>query len=109
KAWELTAEEVIAIAHAYGTSAIKALMETGFLRADDADAYRRATTIETLTDRELADEVWKRMTEGRLDDNGEPAKPARLSVVEGNPVPGGEPLAALQSERNKEFEDRDGG
>src|SRR5690625_335507 len=105
---KLTAEEVIAIARAYGASAVRALVETGHLTDLDVAGYRRAASIDTLTDREIADEVWKRMVEGRLDSDGDPLDdgPA-LSVIADIDSGTREPVAALRSERNKEFEARE--
>lgn len=104
KAGRFPAESVIAVARAYNTSAVRALVQTGHLTDLDVAEYRRAASIDALTDRELADEVWKRMVEGRLDEDGEPS----LSVVEDITSGRAEPLAAKRpSGRNKEFEDRE--
>lgn len=99
----LTCEDVLAIARAFGVGVVKSLVDTGYVTRAEVQQYAVSAAVSDATDREIADEVWKRMVEGRLDADGEPA----MSVIEDINSGGAEPLAALQSRRNEEFERRE--
>lgn len=62
KSGKLTPETVVAVARAYGKSAVKALLIQGLLRRDDVAVFARVEALESASDREIADEVWRRLT-----------------------------------------------
>lgn len=100
--------EIIKIARAYSTNPIGPLIETGQLTEDELRAWSAAHTLKSFTDREIADEVWRRMVEGEAGNEiTDPADGPALSVIQDINAGSGQPIAALQSDRNKEFEERE--
>ncbi|WP_312715530.1 hypothetical protein [Corynebacterium flavescens] len=61
---EITAENVIKLAVAYGIHPVRALVDTGYLDEKYARAVDPASAIRMVTEDELADEVLRRMTIG---------------------------------------------
>ncbi|MFD7040603.1 hypothetical protein [Rhodococcus jostii] len=62
---ELPAESVIAIAVAYGLHPVGALVETGYLDPKYAQQIDPMFALRTVTDEQVADEVLRRMLDGR--------------------------------------------
>lgn len=60
----ISAENVIAIAVAYGHHPVGALVDTGYLDAKWAEQVDPARALHTVTEDELADEVLRRMKLG---------------------------------------------
>lgn len=101
--------EAIKIARAYSQNPLTPLLEAGHITEDDLRSWRAQGALADATDREIADEVWRRLVDGSATaDLSEPLdeRPS-LSVVTDINAGAGEPIAALRSERNKEFETRE--
>lgn len=58
------AENVIAIAIAYGANPVGALVDTGYLAAEYAKQVDPMTALREVSDEQIADEVLRRMTAG---------------------------------------------
>lgn len=100
--------EIIKIARAYSVNPFDLLIESGQLTEDDLRAWSATHTLKSFTDREIADEVWRRMVEGKAGHEiTEPVDGPSLSVIADIDSGTREPVAALRSERNKEFEARE--
>lgn len=65
KAGRLTAETVAAIASAYGRDVLDGLVAAGLISRDDIRRHGARVALAAATDREIADEVWRRLTDGR--------------------------------------------
>lgn len=61
---EISAENVIAIAIAYGAHPIRALVDTGYLDEKYARTVDPMTALRSVTEDQLADEVLRRMKRG---------------------------------------------
>lgn len=61
---EISAENVIAIAIAYGTHPVRALVDTGYLDEKYARTVDPMTALRSVTEDQLADEVMRRMKRG---------------------------------------------
>lgn len=86
KAGRLSPETVAAIARAYGKDVLDALVISGLITRDDIEKHGIHAALEAATDREIADEVWKRLNDGEAHGAfDEPVAPTptrpRLSVV----------------------------
>lgn len=64
QAGEINAEDVIAIATAYGLNPVRALVDTGYLESRWAETVDPATALQTVSEEELAAEVLRRMKIG---------------------------------------------
>lgn len=62
---KLTAETVAAIAGAYGRDVLDALVIAGLITNEQIDRHAARATLGAATDKEIADEVWRRMNDGR--------------------------------------------
>lgn len=56
---------IVPIARAYGADPIEGLIIAGLITQDDIDMHANRATLADATDAEIADEVWRRLTEGR--------------------------------------------
>ena len=61
---ELTPQSAVAIARAYQSDPLCALVAIGLVAADEVDAYARRVALGDVSDEELAREVWVRMSSG---------------------------------------------
>lgn len=61
---ELTPQSAVAIARAYQSDPLHALVAIGLVAADEVDAYARRVALGDVSDEELAREVWVRMSSG---------------------------------------------
>lgn len=61
---ELTPQSAVAIARAYQSDPLRALVAIGLVAADEVDAYARRVALGDVSDEELAREVWVRMSSG---------------------------------------------
>ena len=61
---EISAENVIAIAIAYGAHPVRALVDTGYLDEKYARTVDPMTALRSVTEDQLADEVLRRMKRG---------------------------------------------
>lgn len=61
---KLTPETLVAIARAYKRDAIDALIAHGIITVDDVRKHATRPTLQSATDREIADEVWRRLNDG---------------------------------------------
>lgn len=68
KTGHFPAEAVILIARAYGTSPIRALVQTGHLTQKDVDEYRTLAGLSGATDKEIAAEVMRRLSDDNLEE-----------------------------------------
>lgn len=64
KAGKLSPETVVAVAHAYKACPIEALVSLGLLTDEDIRAHGVRVALSRITDKEIADEVWKRLVKG---------------------------------------------
>lgn len=88
-AGRLSPEMVVPLARAYGADVIDALVTHGLVSQADVQRHYVRAALADATDRELADEVWRRMQEGRGGEIwDEPVDPSPL-----RPVPDPEFLA----------------
>lgn len=61
---ELTPQSVVAIARAYQSDPLSALVAVGFLTDEEVTAYAHRAALEDASDEDLAREVWLRMSSG---------------------------------------------
>lgn len=64
KADTLAPESIVAIARAYDVDAIEGLIIAELITEDDVRRHGTVALLETLTDRAIANEVWRRMASG---------------------------------------------
>ena len=64
KADTLAPESVVAIARAYRADPIEGLVIAGLITEDDVRRHGADVLLESLDDRVLANEVWRRMADG---------------------------------------------
>lgn len=102
--------ETIKIARAYGVNPLEPLLEAGLLREDDVRAWHVGGTLDHATDRELSDEVYRRMALGSagLDITAPYNERPSLSVVDDIASGRAKPVAAKRpTGRNEQFEGRE--
>lgn len=56
---------IVPIARAYGADPIEGLIVAGLITQDDIDMHTPRATLVEATDKEIADEVWRRLVEGQ--------------------------------------------
>lgn len=61
---ELTPQSVVAIARAYQSDPLSALVAVGFLTDEEVTAYAHRAALGDASDEDLAREVWLRMSSG---------------------------------------------
>lgn len=61
---ELTPQSVVAIARAYQSDSLSALVAVGFLTDEEVTAYAHRAALGDASDEDLAREVWLRMSSG---------------------------------------------
>lgn len=66
----LSPENVVKIADAYGVDAIDGLIAIGLITEDHAQAHITLASLRAATDKEIAEEIWRRLVT-----DGEPAHP----------------------------------
>lgn len=64
KAETLTPESIVAIARAYNADAIEGLIISGLITEADVSRHGAQALLESITDRMIANEVWRRMADG---------------------------------------------
>ena len=64
KSGALTPETVVAVARAYHADPIEALLILGLITKDDVRRHGARALLESLSDRQLSDEVWSRLSRG---------------------------------------------
>lgn len=60
----LSPESIVAIARAYNADAIEGLIISGLITEADVSRHGAQTLLESITDRMIANEVWRRMADG---------------------------------------------
>ena len=66
-AGKLSADTVLAIARGYGVNVLDALVESGFITADEVRKYGQRPVLANATDAELAAEIMSRAVSRELD------------------------------------------
>lgn len=104
KRGRLGPEVVVAIAQAYGYDVLDALVIAELITPEQIEAHGIRAALKAASDRELADEVWGRMAEGRgpVEFGGAdgPVAPTPLRAVSDE----GETLAASSADIDAEVE-----
>lgn len=72
KKGQLTADQVLAIAKAYGYNPVRALMEAGFLEESDFWTPSIKVALQDATDAEIVEEVARRIALGSTEDFDKP-------------------------------------
>lgn len=94
-AGRLSPEMVVPLARAYGADVIDALVVHGLISPEDVQKHAVRAALADATDAEIADEVWKRLNDGREHATfDEAVGPAQLHPVPDLP----EDAAALEGE-----------
>lgn len=97
---KVTPETVVAIARAYNANPLEGLEAQGLLNADDLAQYRVAPAWHKVSDRELLDEIERRLTSGAAGkelasgDETLNVAPPRLTLLSGEEIDGSLPYAA---------------
>ena len=64
KSETLTPESIVAVARAYKADPIEGLIISGLITEADVSLHGAEALLESLTDRMIANEVWRRMSDG---------------------------------------------
>lgn len=83
------AETVAAIGHAYGANVLEGLLAHGLLTPDDIESVREVVGLRECSDRELTDEILRRLDERGTDSLDEPHPSAPRLTVLSDDVPEG--------------------
>lgn len=92
---KITPETIVAVAVAYGRDPIDGLITSGLITTEQIRSHGVRAALADATDAEIADEVWKRLNDGREHATfDEAVGPAQLHPVPDLP----EDAAALEGE-----------
>lgn len=73
-----TVETVVAICRAYRVNFLEAFVAAGFIRDDEADTIAGEAALRSATDRQLAEEILRRVSETESEELTKPLDPADL-------------------------------
>ena len=87
KSGKLSAETVVAVADAYGRDVLDALVILGLITREQIRRHGIREALAAASDEEIAEEVWKRLTDGRehgpFDETPDGSRPSSLHPVGG--------------------------
>ncbi|WP_216395983.1 hypothetical protein, partial [Arcanobacterium phocae] len=101
KAGDLTADMVIAISRAYEYDVVGALLELGFITKRDLTVQKIKVALADATDKELVDEIARRLDQGNREEFDKPLRPVPDLGNDENMV---EPDISLEAASPHEFE-----